>query len=354
MSNNRFVTINTTTWNNSPYVPKSNGRIITEKNSDNITTEYWYVNSRGGKWSTLFYSGETARKGEIIQFAFWAHINKNFGTTFKAQLFQSDWEKATSFEFSNNSPYLIRKYGKYYLFSFPYIASEDHIVNYTLSMNDFEVTIFSAGENDMNEVDLVPTEKGKIAVDKINEIMKEENDVWGCSPYQIIKCYKQDIPKTRFIGIKYGDEDRVNGMFGWHWGQWFETDKFKIIEKKLTKEFKKLYPDAEAYVGLMRYKEDEPFQYWIGIFLPENSVVPDGYSYVDFDFNSVGICWVKGLEENVYCYEDECYMHLIENGMQVLEDNNGACWFFERYGCPRFTTPDKDGKVILDIGYFVK
>ncbi len=354
MSDNRFITINTTTWNNSPYVPKSNGRVIIEKNSDNLSTEYWYVDSRGGKWSTLFYSGEAARKGEEIQFVFWAHSNKNFGTTFKVQIFQSDWEQATTFELSEQCPYLIRNIGKYYLFSISYIASEDHIVNYTVSMNDFEVTIFSAQENDIIKAEFVPTEKGKISVDSIDEITKQENEVWKCPSYEIVKCYKQSFPKARFIGIKYFAEDRVNGTFGSQWGQWFETGKFEIIEKLLTKDFKKRYPDAEAYIGLERYKEGEPYEYWIGMFLPENSVVPDGYAHVDFEFHNVGICWIKGLEDNVYCHEDECYTELIKKGMQVLEDNNGACWFFERYGCPRFTTPEKDGKVILDIGYFVK
>jgi hypothetical protein len=354
MSNNRFVTINTSTWNNSPYVPKSNGRIISEQCSDNVSSEYWYVDSRGGKWSTLFYSGETIHIGETIQFAFWVHIKKNFGTTFRAQLFQSDWDKATTFELSNNCPYLIRNIGKYYLFSIPYIPSEDHIVNYTLSMNDFEATIFSAEENDIIKVVVVPTEKGKISVDKYSEITEEDYDIWDCSPYQIVKCYKEDFPNTRFIGLKYSDEDRVNGMYGWHWGQWFETGKFEIIEKLSSIEFQKIYPDADAYIGLERYKEGEPYEYWIGMFLPENSVVPDSYSYVDFNFNSVGTCWIKGHQENVYGHERDCYEELIEKGMQVLKDSNGACWFFERYGCPRFTTPDKDGEIILDIGYFVK
>lgn len=354
MSNKRFVTINTTTWSNSPFVPKSNGRILIEKNSDNLTTEFWYVDSRGGKWSTLFYSGEAVRKGETVQFVFWAHINKNFGTTFKAQIFQSEWEQATDFELSSDCPYLIRNIGKYYLFSIPYIASEDHIVNYTLSMNDFEVTIFSAEEHDIVRVDMIRTEKGMISMDNRNEIVNLENNIWECSAYQIVKCYKQKFPKTRFIGIKYSEEDRVNGMFGWQWGQWFETGKFNKIEELLTPSFKKNYPDSDAYVGLERYKEGEPYEYWIGMFVPENSAVPEGYDSVDFDFNFAGICWVKGKEENVYCHEGDCYELLKENGMQILEDNHGACWFFERYGCPRFMAPDKNGRVILDIGYFVK
>lgn len=32
--------------------------------------------------------------------------------------------------------------------------------------------------------------------------------------YEIVKTYKQAIPAMRFIGMKYGDADRVNGGFG--------------------------------------------------------------------------------------------------------------------------------------------
>ena len=38
----------------------------------------------------------------------------------------------------------------------------------------------------------------------------------------------------------------------------------------------------------------------------------------------------------------------------AIADEQGAWWFFERYACPRFTTPDENGAVILDIGHYVK
>ena len=45
---------------------------------------------------------------------------------------------------------------------------------------------------------------------------------------------------------------------------------------------------------------------------------------------------------------------LSEQGWEPLQDKEGAIWFFERYCCPRFTTPDADGKIILDLGYYIK
>ena len=52
--------------------------------------------------------------------------------------------------------------------------------------------------------------------------------------------------------------------------------------------------------------------------------------------------------------EGECAETLNEAGMEIERGENGASWFFERYGCPRFTSPDDSGKIILDICYFVK
>ncbi len=52
--------------------------------------------------------------------------------------------------------------------------------------------------------------------------------------------------------------------------------------------------------------------------------------------------------------QDELAVKLREEGFEGVLDADGACWFFERYGCPRFTVPDEKGNVILDIGFFVK
>ena len=38
----------------------------------------------------------------------------------------------------------------------------------------------------------------------------------------------------------------------------------------------------------------------------------------------------------------------------MIPDEEGATWFFERYAAPRFTKPDKKGKIILDICHFAE
>ncbi|MNC80376.1 hypothetical protein D3C75_1331520 [compost metagenome] len=53
-------------------------------------------------------------------------------------------------------------------------------------------------------------------------------------------------------------------------------------------------------------------------------------------------------------HEGECYHKLVDNGIDVISEADGGFYFFERYACPRFTTPDEKGEIILDIGFFAK
>lgn len=670
---NNMITINTSDWVNSPYVPKSNAKIKSVEDYDGNNKECWYIDSVGGKWSTLIHTIDVIRKGETVELAFWAKFGKtNGGITLMTEVCQGgDWDERTSFSLSKNCTYTVGNNNGWYLFSVPYTSKCEDPLLVTVSVNNLELTIFSANESDLkileetepvpgmisvihrvvtpslgqnyafggcmaylaeclkldrtifdywhftmatgdsltqihcddntctdgitdklfdkeiaekafaamgydctyfsgdevkadkdrvfeliinsidkgipviskglegddgydfcvicgydkdnktlkimfrendtpieqknlldctsalmfatNKIkeinikqfysDIIksisycisrPAERGvtfgkdafnawanslidgtiasipdanswmhfgynlcivgtnayagspmardilkkcpdfedmpifeilkKVAVqfneqdrifkellemgygfeipseklrdidfmrpaaDKIrefcnvcdnisaiftDEILNDE-DIWDCSDNRIINKYKQAIPKSRFIGIKYGDEDRVDGSFGNKWNSWFETEKFAQLEKLLTEDFKEVYTDTDAYIGLMRHKDDEPFEYWIGIFLPENTDVPEGFSYIDFNTSNLGVCWIKGKEENVFGAEGECAGHLINEGMKITNDENDACWFFERYVCPRYTTPDEFKRIILDICFFVE
>jgi len=169
----------------------------------------------------------------------------------------------------------------------------------------------------------------------------------------IIKTYRQKIGAVRFIGKKYGDEDRIDGGFGAQWGMFFQNEWFAALEQ-LVDDPSKTCEDGAASVGLMRWKEGEPFQYWIGMFMPPDTVAPEGFGFVDLPAGELGICWVHGLDGEVYMQEGRCARKLNEEGMKIVSDEDGACWFFERYVCPRFTEVDKDGKVILDVGHYVE
>ena len=165
---------------------------------------------------------------------------------------------------------------------------------------------------------------------------------------EIINAYKQSMGATRFIGKKYGDDDRVNGMFGAKWGEWFEKGWFGAIEKQHSGSLKEICEDGDAYIGLMRENHGE-VEYWIGMFMPENTAVPEGFAHIDFQKSALGVCWVYGKEAEVYCQEGECMQRLAAEGFEFVAD-----WCFERYACPRFTTPDEKGNIILDICFFME
>ena len=174
---------------------------------------------------------------------------------------------------------------------------------------------------------------------------------------EIIKTYRQSIPALRFIGKKYGDSDRVDGTFGAKWDGWFANNWFELLKKNAARAD---FEDGDAAIGLMRYKEkepgkeQEPFEYWIGIFFPENTPVPDGFEYVDFPASDLGVAWLYGKENEVYCHEGDCAGSCMSKGYNIITDNSHAYWFFERYAQPRFFTPDEKGNIILDICHYIE
>lgn len=159
---------------------------------------------------------------------------------------------------------------------------------------------------------------------------------------EVINILQERVPALRFIGKRYTDADRDSGGgFGERWREWFQEERFTPLQA--------LGPAPEhgdAYVGLMRYLNE--FEYWIGIFFPADTPVPEGYDWVDLPACTFGTCWLYGREETGELYGMDAHMSCasqIENkGWRIAE----APWCLERYNHPRFTTPDENGKVILD------
>lgn len=170
---------------------------------------------------------------------------------------------------------------------------------------------------------------------------------------ELIKTYTQDMPATRFIGRKYGDADRVNGSFGQRWEEAFADGLFPAIEA--AENGGSFFEDGSAYIGLMRCCGDA-FAYYIGKFTAPGTAVPDGMVHVDFPAVKLGVGWVYGHENTgeLYCCEDDVMRALSEAGVLPKRDAEGALWLFERYQCPRFTTPDEKGCVILDVCFFAE
>ena len=93
----------------------------------------------------------------------------------------------------------------------------------------------------------------------------------------IIKTFREEIPAMRFIGKKYEG-------FGPWWGEWFANGWFDTIEKAMggIDSILKFWENGGGYVGLERRAVDQPFEYWIGMFTPADTPVPEGFACVDF------------------------------------------------------------------------
>jgi len=165
---------------------------------------------------------------------------------------------------------------------------------------------------------------------------------------EITKVYRQTMGISKFIGKRYTNKDRVDGSFGAKWGEWFQNEWFALLEKQAVDCMKSTCEDGAATIGLMR-EISGGFEYWIGYFMPISTPVPEGFDSVDFPKSDIGVCWVYGKEEEIFMQEGRCGERLEAEGFKMKGE-----WCFERYTCPRFTTPDEKGNITLDIGFFVE
>lgn len=164
---------------------------------------------------------------------------------------------------------------------------------------------------------------------------------------EITKVFKEHVPAMRFIGKKYPD-------FG-NWGEWFANGWFDQVENAMggVGAIVNIWENGGAYVSLECRKDGELPGYWIGMFAPAGTKVPDGFSCVDFEASDLGTCWIYGPEGEVHD-TSRCRQALETHGMDIREFEDGTVYSFENCLCPRFTTPDENGNVILDYCYFVK
>lgn len=167
---------------------------------------------------------------------------------------------------------------------------------------------------------------------------------------QVIKVYKQDVPAMRFIGKKYNGEEGYA-----HWGDFFANGWFDVIENAMggVKSITNIWKDGGGYVGLEFRKEGVLLDYWIGMFAPVDTEVPEGFESYDFNEGNIGVCWNYGKEDEVHDVGDN-WKYIMDEGMEFWTDERGAVAQFENGLCPRFTTPDEKGNVILDYCFYVK
>jgi predicted transcriptional regulator YdeE len=164
---------------------------------------------------------------------------------------------------------------------------------------------------------------------------------------EIVKFYTQKMPSMKLVGRKYKEKDKINGTFADTWLRWFSEGLFKPLEIGLDAGIE----DNDAYIGLSDCTKTD-YDYWIGVFLPMDAAVPEGYESLELRAGTLGVCWVKGKEPDVYFHC--CLDTLKAEGWKWAEDENHRSVCFERYACPRFTEPDGNGDIILDQCYYIE
>ena len=157
---------------------------------------------------------------------------------------------------------------------------------------------------------------------------------------KILEVQRESFPAARLIGKKY--------EHGPNWGEWWQNDWFSVLEQK-----ERLSMNGDAYIGAVHIVDGMP-EYWIGMFFPVDTEVPEGFDFVDMEALEYAVCYLYDKEGSGDFYSMEthemCLEELKSLGLKRKEDD----WCFERYNCPRFTTPDEAGNVILDYGISIE
>lgn len=155
-------------------------------------------------------------------------------------------------------------------------------------------------------------------------------------PLNILEIKTELCPETRFIGKRYTGSP--------NWGEWWGNNWFSALEASPRLSF-----NGDAYIGAVRIVNDMP-EYWIGMFFPIDTEVPEGFDYIDIPPLAYAVCYLQDKEGSGQFYHMETHNRCLDQinalGLQRKEND----WCFERYNCPRFTTPDENGNVILDYG----
>lgn len=157
---------------------------------------------------------------------------------------------------------------------------------------------------------------------------------------KILEIKQERCPAARLIGKKY--EGAPN------WGEWWENDWFAALETLPCLPF-----NGDAYIGAVHIVNGKP-ERWIGMLFPIDTEVPEGFTHVDIEPLDYAVCYLRDKENSGGFYtmdtHNMCLEALKAKNLKRKEDD----WCFERYNCPRFTTPDEDGNVVLDYGISIE
>ena len=157
---------------------------------------------------------------------------------------------------------------------------------------------------------------------------------------EIVDVKRENCPAARLIGKSYAQ--------GPDWGQWWSNGWFGKLEVLRSLEF-----NGDAYIGAVHIVDGAP-EYWIGRLFPAGTRAPEGFGYVDIEPQEYAVCYLRDREGSGGFYtmdtHNMCLNELSLRGYKRREDS----WCLERYNCPRFTTPDENGDIILDYAIAIE
>lgn len=156
----------------------------------------------------------------------------------------------------------------------------------------------------------------------------------------IAEIQRESWPAARLIGRRY---EAVPA-----WNEWWENNWFTTLEKN-----EPLSTNSDAYLSAAHVTNGKT-ERWIGMLFPADAAVPDGFEAVDLEPMDYAVCYLYGKQDSTDFYtmatHQLCLETLQTQGYKRREND----WCFERYQCPRFTTPDENGNVILDYALSVE
>ncbi len=163
---------------------------------------------------------------------------------------------------------------------------------------------------------------------------------------KLVRFEVQDQPRALVVGkeIRASMEEQAKGnnLLPALWDKCFAENAFAPLEAQAD------FIIDDAYIGIMLDfgLGDGNFTYIVGMLLKEGATVPESYVSRTLEPCKVAVSWIQGNDTGDVCSAAH------ELTQKALQEAGHTCermqWCMELYNCPRFTTPDENGQIILD------
>lgn len=159
---------------------------------------------------------------------------------------------------------------------------------------------------------------------------------------KLIKFEIVDIPKLYVVGkpisVKMTEENPIPAF----WGKCFEDGTMAVFDQ-----LKDMAYD-DSYVGWMTDYDmaSGVFLYIVGMLVKDEIAIPEGFVMRKIEPSCAAVGWIQGQQgPDVFASAHDLTQKELENVGHTAE---GFGWCMELYNCPRYTTPDERGEIILD------